>query len=260
MDYTNIPTDRRNLERLIVTYHEYTQKFIHVETGEDLQPKNHTYYVKDGKTIDHFDLNFMRFNLTSFRPTNINVGWGLLVFGLFILLIGGQFLVACIILFVPSIYFFIIGYTLPKHKYIIFHRDKGILELPGAFYDKPHHIPFDDVPAFFAPNGAAALFYWSLKVKRTNKVGIKDFFPISLNFFMSPGWDGWSYWVWYMDRNRPLPPGVGLDEFRAADFERRKAEGFPAPLYKSRIETPEATPEQQVEREKYWKDIDFMMS
>ncbi len=69
----------------------------------------------------------------------------------------------------------------------------------------------------------------------------------------------WAWHVWYMDKNRPLPPGSVYDAFREKDFERRKAEGFPAPLYKSKIPTPEATPEQQKEREKYWKDEDYMV-
>ncbi|WP_199271504.1 hypothetical protein [Cellulophaga sp. L1A9] len=53
-----------------------------------------------------------------------------------------------------------------------------------------------------------------------------------------------------MDKNRPLPPGDAFDEYRLQDFERRKAEGFPRPGYPSTIPTPEATPEQQAEREK----------
>ena len=59
----------------------------------------------------------------------------------------------------------------------------------------------------------------------------------------------WSYFVWYMDKNRPLPSGKAFDPYREKDFERRKAEGFPKPLYPSDIPTPEATKEQQKERE-----------
>ena len=66
-----------------------------------------------------------------------------------------------------------------------------------------------------------------------------------------------SFIVWYMDKNRPLPPDSIFDPYRNADFERRKAEGFSAPLYLSQIPTPEATLEQQQEREKYWKDEDY---
>ncbi|WP_062060195.1 hypothetical protein [Aquimarina longa] len=68
----------------------------------------------------------------------------------------------------------------------------------------------------------------------------------------------WSFYVWYMDKNRPLPPGSAFDEFREADYKRRKAEGFPPPLFKSLIPTPEATAEQQLVRETFWKDEDFI--
>ena len=53
-----------------------------------------------------------------------------------------------------------------------------------------------------------------------------------------------------MDKNRPLPPGTAFDPYRQKDFERRKAAGFPKPLYSSDIPTPEFTKEQQQEREK----------
>jgi hypothetical protein len=42
-----------------------------------------------------------------------------------------------------------------------------------------------------------------------------------------------------MDKNRPLPPGKELDPYRQKDYERRKAEGFPKPLYPSNIKIPE---------------------
>lgn len=48
-----------------------------------------------------------------------------------------------------------------------------------------------------------------------------------------------SLYTWYMDKNRPLPPGDQFDEYREADYLRRKAEGFPMPLYYSAILTPE---------------------
>ena len=62
--------------------------------------------------------------------------------------------------------------------------------------------------------------------------------------------DYWNFTIWYMDKNRPLPPGTAFDPYRQKDFERRKAEGFPKPLYPSSITTNEATKEQQKERER----------
>lgn len=40
-----------------------------------------------------------------------------------------------------------------------------------------------------------------------------------------------SYFIWYMDKNRSLPPGTFTDECRERDSIRRKKEGNPSPLY-----------------------------
>ena len=45
--------------------------------------------------------------------------------------------------------------------------------------------------------------------------------------------------VWYMDRNRPLPPNKVFDPYREKDYNRRKAEGFPEALFPSTVNTPE---------------------
>jgi len=41
--------------------------------------------------------------------------------------------------------------------------------------------------------------------------------------------------VWYMDRNRPLPPGKQFDPYREKDDERRRAAGYPAPIYPTNV-------------------------
>lgn len=41
------------------------------------------------------------------------------------------------------------------------------------------------------------------------------------------------------------PPGTAFDPYRQKDYERRKAEGFPPPLYESKIPTPEYVPERK---------------
>lgn len=43
--------------------------------------------------------------------------------------------------------------------------------------------------------------------------------------------DTWSFYVHYMDRNRPLPAGDVFDAFREKDYLRRKAVGFSKPLF-----------------------------
>ena len=266
MDYTKIPIDRRNLERIIVRHPEKSVITNKVRWEKEDALIDRGIYtkmpsaIKDGRRVDTLDDKQIRLNEFNSNPMLKKVGLVLFAFGIFFFLIGGGVWVSLVVGILPAIISLILGYILPKDKQIVFHRHNGILELHGAFFDKPHHIPFNDVPAFFAPNGTAGLFHWTLKVKRSFKpISIKDFFPIDIDIFLEGGWQAWSYWVWYMDRNRPLPPGDALDEFREADFQRRKSEGFPPPLYKSRIPTPEATPEQQIEREMYWRDEEYLV-
>lgn len=46
-----------------------------------------------------------------------------------------------------------------------------------------------------------------------------------------------SFLQWYMDKNRPLPPGKIFDLYREKDFECRKKEGFQLPLCASLVDT-----------------------
>ena len=61
-------------------------------------------------------------------------------------------------------------------------------------------------------------------------------------------------------KNRPLPPGEAFDPYRKKDFQRRKAEGFPPPLYPSYIDTPEDSESQkelsQLHREEKQKRLE----
>lgn len=47
--------------------------------------------------------------------------------------------------------------------------------------------------------------------------------------------DTWSFYVQYMDKNRPLPLGDVFDAYREKDFERRKKEGYKAPKYSTTL-------------------------
>lgn len=46
----------------------------------------------------------------------------------------------------------------------------------------------------------------------------------------------WSFIVWYMDRNRELPPFARFDPYREKDLERLRKENFPQPLYERYID------------------------
>lgn len=131
-----------------------------------------------------------------------------------------------------------------KTRYIIFDRTQGLISYPGPLGKKSIVSEFDNVAANISLVGRMGL---ALKLFHSN--GITYTTLSSYNQIQD-----WCLYVWYMDKNRPLPPGNAFDPYRQKDFERRKAEGFPPPLYPSFIPTPEATTEQQVEREQYWEE------
>ncbi|QXP59319.1 hypothetical protein [Olleya sp. HaHaR_3_96] len=136
----------------------------------------------------------------------------------------------------------IIYYYTHQKKELILDRMSGNITFPNYFYGKAFTIPFKD-----------CLAAWSMK-----NVGSAPT-PPSLSLLHPNGYtstdvmggdvlEDWTFMVWYMDKNRPLPPGTAFDEYRLQDFERRKAEGFPKPLYPGSFATPERTPSQHKER------------
>ena len=134
-----------------------------------------------------------------------------------------------ILYFLTGILLIVYQYTHPPQK-IILDRLNGIITFPNVFYGKPITIPFDKVLAALklnGKNGPVSLGFYHHKILATN---------IDLDY--SPK-SSWSFIVWYMDKNRSLPPGKLFDPYRKRDYERRKAEGFPEPLYESWIGNPE---------------------
>ncbi len=161
----------------------------------------------------------------------------------FIFLIG----IISAVLFVISLF----RLFLVNKKRVILNREQGIILFNKPIGNKLHTLNMKNVEAGWnSVGGAAPQMVLVLRDKKT-KSGIVN--PES-HVFSNTLHGTLSFYVWYMDKNRPLPPGTAFDPYRQEDFERRKAEGFPKPLYRSHISTPEATPEQQAEREKYWKD------
>ena len=133
------------------------------------------------------------------------------------------------------------------YKELILNREEGSISMPCAFKKENVVISFeegDGIVKFTAGGGAAPDVYLVFFIKNRKKGG---------HLSHSDIYAFWEFVVWYMDKNRPLPPGTAFDPYREADFQRRKAEGFPKPLYKSYIPTPEATRSQQLERERIGK-------
>ena len=133
------------------------------------------------------------------------------------------------------------------YKELILNREEGTISMPCAFKKENLVISFeegDGIVKFTAGGGATPDVYLVFLHKNRKKGG---------HLSHSDIYAFWEFVVWYMDKNRPLPPGTAFDPYREADFQRRKAERFPKPLYKSYIPTPEATRRQQLERERIGK-------
>ena len=135
-----------------------------------------------------------------------------------------------ICLFLFSTFYIIYNFTHPK-KILILDRLNGIITFPGFLYGKAITMPFEEVLAEVRGGYGAGMATLALlhQNKLTAYSAILESTPLQ----------SWSFMVWYMDKNRPLPPGKVFDPYRQKDYERRKKEGFPKPLYQSWIATPE---------------------
>ena len=131
-----------------------------------------------------------------------------------------------ICLFLFSTFYIIYNFTHPQ-KILILDRLNGIITFPGFLYGKPITMSFEEVLAQIKGKG------YGLALLHKNKI---TFYDVDLEY---EPLRSWSFMVWYMDKNRPLPPGEIFDPYRQKDYERRKKEGFPKPLYQSWIATPE---------------------
>ncbi len=193
---------------------------------------------------------------TQVSIANYYMGGALIILGLVsYILTKGNFLSGPLVAFGIGSLLCLYAFLVPK-KEIILNRMEGLITYPDWFFLKSHTRPFKDIKAFWTSTGGAsgALGQRLVTTPPNSKRAI--------DLRMHPGLfdHSWSLIVWYMDKNRPLPPGSAYDEYREKDFERRKAEGFPPPLFPSRFPILEATPEQQAERDKYWRDEDHFGS
>ncbi|MDP2542602.1 hypothetical protein [Tenacibaculum discolor] len=145
---------------------------------------------------------------------------------------------------IPGVLTVIYGFVAPI-KYLVFDRVNGVIVLPRNFRSAvtiPFSTGYAKVKYINSSPGVISALLGFESSKKKGKVGglLAEY---NINNY-------WSFTVWYMDKNRPLPPGDAFDPYRQQDFERRKAEGFPKPMCPSKISTPEATKEQQAERKR----------
>ncbi len=196
--------------------------------------------------------NFLKFNV----PYNETVYWGggFFTLMLLIIIVGGfkfpdeifslSFLLPLFITIAGLIFFVIYYFTMPK-KECIFNRRDGLLTFPGFYWRPNITMPIKEVIFSMTSPSAQGLGAYMLEIVRPDKT-----YSLFLCTLGKSCYEDLSFFLWYMDKNRPLPPGDAFDEYRQKDFERRKAAGFPKPMFPSRFPTPEATAEQQAQRER----------
>jgi len=147
------------------------------------------------------------------------------------------------VFFLLGFLFFIFYYFTKPPKEFIWNREDGLVTFPGFMWRSNITMPIKKVIFIRSAPSAQGLGSHLLQIARPDKSYSLYMASLDCNCY-----EDLSFFLWYMDKNRPLPPGDAFDEFRQQDYERRKAARFPKPLFPSSFDTPEATPEQQKER------------
>jgi hypothetical protein len=113
-----------------------------------------------------------------------------------------------------------------------FDRLSGMVTYPEVKWNNTNTIAFKDSEWVIKYN-IAGRFFTGMSLSMVQRNGWSAVAMLEGDFY-----DLFSFIVWFMDKNRPLPPGTFFDSQRKADYERRKAEGFPRPLYEATISIP----------------------
>lgn len=141
--------------------------------------------------------------------------------------------IASFILFAFILYRCIYGFKVETSDQLIFNRKEGnvtyplynegrIIKQTELFIKAPFTIAEESFPE-------PKILYLGYTNDKEKNIPVCSFDVL----------DAWSFLVWYMDRNRPLPLGTIFDAYREKDYNRRKSNGFPAPLFPSRIDIPD---------------------
>ena len=210
------------------------------------------YFSKSGKgSLKRLDDKIYLRSMAFLLSTNIYFGGGAIVLGLWFLSFGldDSRVPWFIMLIIAGAFWVIYALTVNKNnKRFELNRMEGIITYPDHYFRRPIQGKFKELKAIISVSGNIDGY-----VDREYLKFLNTFKPRTLAGVYTVYGDPhkkWSFYVWYMDKNRPLPPGTAFDAYRDQDFKRRKTEGFPRPLYYSCIPTPEATEAQQEERER----------
>lgn len=232
------------------------------EILEVFEPLKQEYIDEKRALVGYVDENILKINLN--EKSNAIISFIFFFIFTFLFVFIGKDLkeglthpVAILVISMLSIlciYFFVKSFIKQK-VYIILDRENGTLTFPYRINKyKSYTLSFNEMEAVWKGiGGSSPDILLVIRSKKNKKIGFTSATAIS-HIRRGLIRETLSFYVWYMDKNRPLPPGTAFDPYRQKDFERRKAERFLKPLYRSHIPTPEATEEQQKEREQYWKD------
>ena len=230
------------LEKVIrypIRYHSISKGIISPGERLQIQEANDQFFVKNvSSAIVYSKISFVT-----------SLGFLILFYLISLMGIKGGFPLKGYLAITPflliGLIFLIIHYMAPI-KEIVLDRLDGKISYPRLFGNKEHRtIQFDSLHVFETMTTSGDFAATGKKIRIRDRK-----YDYSWDLESRYPEEYWSFMVWYMDKNRPLPPGTAFDPYRKKDFERRKAEGFPKPLYPSRFETPEVTPAQQKERKK----------
>ncbi len=236
-----------HVDKLKKYYHRVNKQITEIpENFDDSELINN----KQKKNSWYLDENYMYiYNSGAWGP----LIYGLVTWVLTIVLILGYywngklepfeiflFLFCGVISVFQTIYYF----TRPKKEEILNRRD-GLITMPGLYWKKNITIAFEQCLFAYSTGGEDGTSAFNLEVIRPTESRFNTFAEFSLG--QAHCYVSMSLITWYMDKNRPLPPGTAFDAYRERDYQRRKAAGFPRPLYPG-IATSEATKEQQKER------------
>lgn len=180
------------------------------------------------------------------------IGVILVVVGIIIIHLNNYHMSALIVgalFLIPGLLTILLAITKTSKSFVL-DRMNGLIAYPNSWWYKQIITQFKDL--------SVVLLYEGKFQNPTLKALTKGFLSTPYRIVNFHPLNFWSFMVWFMDKNRPLPPGDVFDPFRKRDYDRRKAEGFTPPLYRSAVPTPEATTEQQEERERYWHEEDYM--
>ena len=159
-----------------------------------------------------------------------------------------NFLMSVSFLFIVSFLFWLYSFIKPT-KRLVLKRFTGMMTYPSYGFATHITITFNKATVYSTIIAGPDAMVMGSKLMARNPYD-DNAFRGTYDLAPADPEEWWSYFVWFMDKNRPLPPGKAFDPYRQKDFERRKAAGFPKPLYESNIPTPEHTKAQQKERQR----------